>query len=104
MAFKINIIEPWEAGTEKSIKGSIIKDTGKQFLLRLDKPIQFKGTDAQYFICEFRNDMDKASFKEEQTGNYPINMVFDKNITEYSDLPSLSAYRSNFLLGELVLS
>ena len=101
--YKLNILDPWESGTEFSIKASIVKETEKEFLLSLEKPIQVKGQDAHYFICELKRQEDKNDLKKHIKGVYPINMVFDNSINEDSQLPPLSSYRANFLSGELVI-
>jgi hypothetical protein len=103
MTYKLNILEPWESGTESAVRVTIIKETENQFLLFLEKPIQIKGQDAYYFICELQKKEDKNALTKKMKGVYPINMVFDQSINENSQLPPLSSYRANFLSGEIVV-
>ena len=103
MMYKLNIIEPWESGTQSAINVSIVKETEKQFLLFLEKPVNFKDQDIQYFICEFQRQEDRNALKKNIKGIYPINMVFDSNINKDSQLPPLSSYRGNFLSGEIII-
>jgi len=104
MKLKLNIIEPWKYGTESSIDASVVKDNDLEFLLYLDFPRKIEQDDAQYFICQFRNEKDKKSFKNNIKGTYPIEMVFDKKIkSAYDEIPQLGSYRSNFLSGELII-
>jgi hypothetical protein len=104
MTYKLNIIEPWESGTESAINATIVKEVGEQFLLFIEIPIKFEGNDAQYFNCELRRSEVKDAFRSHIKGVYPINMVFDKNINNKdSELPLFSSYRGNFLSGELII-
>ena len=103
MVYKLNILDPWEFGTESAVRASIIKETGKQFLLFLETPIRIEDQKAHYFICELQKQEDRNAFKKNIKGVYPITMVFDNSINENSELPPLSSYRSNFLSGELVV-
>lgn len=104
MKVKLNIIEPWEYGTESPIDASVVKYNGLEFLLYLDFPRKIEQHNAQYFICKFKNDKDKISFKNKVKGSYIIEMVFDKQISSANDeIPAFGTYRGNFLSGELVI-
>ena len=104
MKYKLNILEPWESGTESAINATIVKEIGPQFLLFVEIIIKVRGENAQYFVCKFENEENKKAFKNKFKGVYPIRMVFDKNIqgTE-SELPPLNSYRSNFISGEIII-
>ena len=102
MKYKLNIIEPWESGTESTIDATFIKENGVQFLLFVERIIKVRNENAQYFICELKNEEDKSAFNSHKKGVYPIRMVFDKNInSDAEELPPLSSYRANFLSGEI---
>jgi hypothetical protein len=104
MNYKLNILEPWESGTESAIDISVVKETEGEFLLFLHIPIKTEYGIAQYFVTRFKNEKDKTDFKKNVPGIYPVQMVFDKNITnENCNVPNLSSYRSNFLSGEIVI-
>lgn len=104
MIYKLNIIEPWESGTESAITADLIKKNGSQFLLFVEKVIKVRGENAQYFICELKNQENQNAFDNNIQGVYPIEMVFDKNIQNAdSELLDLGKYRSNFLLGEIII-
>ena len=99
---KLVIIEPWESGTPSAIDATIIKKSGRQFLLFTKSIINVRGKRAQYFVCELKNAIDQNAFDRGKKGVYPIQMVFDQNIlTVDSFVPALNTYRSNFLLGEI---
>lgn len=105
MKFKLNIIEPWESGTESAITANISRKAGNQFLLFVEKNIKVRDVDnAHYFVCKLKNDEDQKAFDNEEMGHYLINMVYDENIHEIeSKISPLDSYRANFLLGELVI-
>ncbi len=104
MRYRVNIIEPWESGTDKSVGADIVKQTGDQFLLFIEKKINVKGNDAQYFICKLKSEKLRNPFNNNESGIYEISMVFDKDITnELQDLPDIENYRGNFLTGELII-
>ena len=102
--YKLNIIEPWESGTESAIEADLIKKNGIQFLLFVEKIIKVNNDNAQYFICELKNKENQNAFDNSVAGIYLIDMVFDKNIQNTdSELFDLGIYRSNFLLGEIII-
>jgi hypothetical protein len=104
MNYKLNIIEPWESGTESTIDAVLLKKSNNQFLLFTNKIIKVRGQDAQYFVCKIKKEEDQNSFNNQKKGIYEIRMVFDKNIQNVdSELPDLSNYRGNFLSGELII-
>ena len=47
---KLNIIEPWEFGTEKAIEVSVIDYDQGQYLFALSKPLSAKGKNINYLI------------------------------------------------------
>lgn len=104
MKYKLNIIEPWESGTESPIDAFILKEKDRQFLLFVENNITVRGENAHYFICELKNEEDRIAFKNCVKRVYPINMVFDKNIiADQQEIPDINSYRSNFLSGEIVI-
>ncbi len=104
MTYKLNIIEPWESGTDSAIDTTIINESGMQFLLFVETVIKVRGENAQYFVCELKNKEDQDSFKIRIKKNYPIHMVYDKDIHSKNHmLPDLKSYRSNFLSGEIII-
>ena len=104
MRYRVNIIEPWESGTDRSIDANIVKYTCDQFLLFTEKKINVKGNDAQYFICKLKSEKLRSPFNNKESGIYEISMVFDKDITnELQELPDIENYRGNFLTGELII-
>jgi len=104
MTYKLNIIDPWESGTESAINATIVKEMEEQFLLFIETPTKVYGKNAQYFICELRRSKDKDAFKNHIKGTYPINMVFDEKINNADyELPPYSSYRGNFLSGEIII-
>lgn len=103
MKCKLNIIEPWESGTDKSIEANILKFTGKQFLLFVEKSVKVGSNNAHYFVCKFKNEKVNAKFKSNECGTYEISMIFDINIQNaQQELPDIESYRANFLSGELI--
>jgi len=104
MNYKLNIIEPWQSGTESAVEAHIVREKGNQFLLFVEKNIKVNGENAHYFICELKNKEDKIALKNGVKKVYPINMVFDKNITTgLQDIPDIDSYRANFLSGEIII-
>ena len=105
MKLKLNIIEPWEYGTEHAIDATIVQENNSDFLLFINPPRQIEQDTVQYFVCTFRNSEDKIALKGHLQGVYPIQMVFDKSIKSNTDkIHSIKDYRSNFLSGELVIN
>lgn len=100
-AGKLNILEPWEHGTEKSIKINLIKKNGDNYLIQLEKPHKINGHDFHYFIIRPRGerDLDISKLK----GTYPVEMGYDKNLSmENFDKYNLELFRGNFLFAELI--
>jgi hypothetical protein len=105
MSVRLNIIEPWESGTETAIDAVIVKGTAKLFLLRLETIVKFNSDDAQYFICQLQGKEAKGPLEDLKNGIYPISMVFDKHVkNDANALSELDDYRTNFLLGELIIN
>lgn len=63
IAVQLNIIEPWESGTESAIEAYIVKEKANGFLLFVKKDIIVRGEIAHYFICELTNENDKMFFR-----------------------------------------
>jgi hypothetical protein len=102
--YKLNMLEPWEYGTEKAIDASIVKQQGNVFLLRIDASIRIKEKSASYFVFEFQSEEKQKSFLNGIDGVYPISMVFDENINDPEQiLPNFADYRGGFLSGELII-
>lgn len=103
MKCKINIIEPWESGTDRATEADIVKRTGIQFLIFIEKPIKVRGAEAHYFICKLQDENCAIEFNKGERGIYKITMVFDKNVKNVQNpLPNIESYRGNFLSGELI--
>jgi len=104
MTFKLNIIDPWDYGTESAIDVTLIKKVAREFLLFLRTPIMFKNKKVQYFVCVLKRKEDEDKFNNGLKGTYPINMVFDENINcKDSGLQDFENYRGNFLYGEIII-
>ncbi|MBS4042945.1 MAG: hypothetical protein KGZ59_03940 [Chitinophagaceae bacterium] len=104
MECRVNILEPWESGTNKSIKGEILQNTGNQFLLSVVEKINVKGNLAQFFVCKVKNEVLRTQFNNCTNGIYEISMVYDKNINNALQLvPDINDYRGNFLTGEIII-
>ena|SRR5690348_4495823 len=105
MKYKVNILEPWQSGTEASVEALIVKQSKNQFLIFIEANIKVRGENAHYFICKFKNENDESALKSSIEGVYPINMVFDKSIrNEQQEVPDINSYRANFLMGEIIIS
>ena len=63
MKCKLNIIEPWESGTESVIDAYIVKEEENEFLLFVENNIKVRGENAHYFICELKKEEDKVALK-----------------------------------------
>ena len=50
MNFKLNIIEPWEYGTERALDAVIVKEYDLEFLLFVHEPRKIKEATAHYFV------------------------------------------------------
>jgi hypothetical protein len=103
MKYKLNIIEPWESGTEKAIDATVFYKTEKYFLLFTEKIIKVRGLDAQWFVSWLRKEKDYAAFVNQEKGVYRIQMVFDKDIHNKDNEPVSFKYRANFLSGEIII-
>jgi hypothetical protein len=81
MKCKINIIEPWESGTDRATAGDIVKRTGTLFLIFIEKLIKLRGAEAHYFICKLQDENSASRFNKGESGIYKITRVFDKNVS-----------------------
>jgi len=100
---KLNIIEPWEYGTETAVHATIVKSDNEVFLLSLKVPIIIKGENAKYFVCKPIGIETNKLLSSQTEGTFPISMVFDKSLKDATtELPLFENYRSNFLSGEVI--
>lgn len=105
-AGKLNIIEPWELGTDKAIETSIVDYHEGQYLFYLFKPLPIKGKSVSYLVGELR-DKEKSLdlFSDKIRGTVALNMVYSdevdrQNFRNYR----IKDFRGNFLSGEVILS
>jgi hypothetical protein len=100
---KLNIIEPWELGTEKAIPASIIDEYEGQYLIYLPTPRLIKGKSISYFLAELRGSDKLGLPSDKMRGTVLFNMVYldeinDRNFRRYR----IEDFRGNFLLGEII--
>lgn len=102
---RLNIVEPWDIGTENPIGASIVDKVGDQYLLKLTEPRVMKGQSVRFLIAEPRAKGDKIDFVSVKArGLYPVNMVYSSNITiENFKVTSLNDFRSNFAIGDILI-
>lgn len=97
----LNIIEPWEFGTEESVNITFINKNGDNYLIYLNDAHKINGEDFHYFIVRFKDKIDKDISKLK--GTYPLEMGFDEGINSNTfEKFSLDKFRGNFLLGEVI--
>ena len=71
---------------------------------KLDKFDEILNVSERVKILTLKNKEDQDSFKIRIKKNYPIHMVYDKDIHSKNHmLPDLKSYRSNFLSGEIII-
>jgi hypothetical protein len=98
---KLNIIEPWEYGTDKAVDASIVGEENDQYLIQLSKPMKFKNSEARYFLATLR---DKSLNGINKSGKYLLSMVYSEDINELNYKGyKISEFRSGFLIGEAIL-
>ena len=105
MICKLNILEPWEFGTEKGIE---IKDFDKfnnHILLHIKNPYIIDNEPYNFLLAKMRGDekinlLSSISFKK----NIMLTIVYDKNIDDMNFINyNIKEFRNNFLLGELII-
>lgn len=102
---ELNIIEPWEKGTEKSIKSEIVDKNADYYLIRLLEEYKLKDKATKYLLGELRDKKNEINlFDKSVRGTFLMNMVHHKNLNEdnFKDY-DLEAFRSNFLMVELII-
>ncbi len=103
MKSKLNIIEPWEHGTEKSIDVDIIGKNNNQYFLKLNTPISIKDYEYHYLLFRLKGE-EKSIDITEAKGVFPIEIVYKEELREDNfSTYQIDDFRSNFLLGEIVL-
>lgn len=102
---KLNIVEPWELGTEKAITVSIVDKHESDYLLYLPEPFLIKGKSINYLIGELREEKLVDLLSDEVHGTFALNMVYPNEITKenFTEYP-IKNFRGNFLLGEIILN
>lgn len=99
----LDIIEPWEKGTDKSIRAEIADRSGDSYLIRLIDNHEIDGKPILYLIGTIRGDESSVGlFDQSRSGSIVMNMVYDfdlrkDNFRDYD----VGSFRSNFLLGQL---
>lgn len=97
----LNIIEPWEHGTEESINVTFIEQNNDNYLLHLSNSHKIKDIDYSYFIVRFRDE--EVNNISNLKGTYSLEMGYDKEINESTfEKYDLKDFRTNFLLGEVI--
>ncbi len=100
---KLNIIEPWELGTEKAINVNIVDEYGGQYLIFLPDRLTANETRINYLIGEPREDKSLDLFSNDTQGTIPLNLVYSTEINaENFKNYRLEKFRGNFLLGEVI--
>jgi len=100
---KLNILEPWEHGTEKSLDVAIIKRLKEQYLLHLSSPISIRDISYSYLLFKTTGE-DIDLFLSRNQGTYPIEIVYTKDLSEESFSKfDIADFRSSFLFGEIIL-
>jgi|GEM_PF-2137488 len=101
---KLNIIEPWEFGTEKAVHVSVVEKFEDQYLFSLAEPLLMKGLRTKYLIGELREEKSPDILSDKVKGTFALNMVFSDEINEKNFRNYLiKDFRGNFLLGEIIL-
>ena len=102
--YKLNIIEPWEFGTDQAIDVDIVARNQGQCLILLSEPRMFGEMLTSYLIGELREDSSQInSLFSGLHGTFAMNLVFSDEISKHN-FPNLSmkSFRANFLLGEII--
>ncbi|MEM6738223.1 MAG: hypothetical protein AAF620_19360 [Bacteroidota bacterium] len=102
-AIKLNIIEPWEFGTDKGVTASIVGENNGQYLIRLSNPMKLQDNEAKYFLAELRDRHSNDNLNK--PGKYLLNMVYSQRINEINFKEhKISDFRSGLLVGEAILN
>jgi hypothetical protein len=100
---RLNIIEPWEFGTEKSIAASIVDKNEEQYLLYLPEPLWIKGKAINYLIGELRDKNLSDILSDKVHGTFALNMIYSNDVTIQNFRGyQIKDFRGNFLLGEII--
>ena len=103
---QLNILEPWEHGTQKSIDINIINKEGNQYLMKLNSSISIGNNLYSYFlfrVAERHKNNDLFSLRIK--GTFPVEIVYKEDIDENNfTLFNIDDFRNNFLFGEIILS
>jgi hypothetical protein len=100
---KLNIIEPWEFGTEKAIPASIVDKNENQYLLHLPEPLLINGKSINYLIGELRDQNSLDILSDKVHGTFALNMVYSSEVTKQNFRNHhIKRFRGNFLLGEIM--
>jgi hypothetical protein len=100
----LNIIEPWELGTEKAISVSIVDEYQGQYLIFLSIPLSAKGKTIRYLIGEPRRE-NFDLFSDKFLGSCELSMIYSDEIDEQNfKTYHIKDFRQNFLLGEIIFA
>ena len=101
----LNIIEPWEFGTDKAIDAILIDRNEGEYLLSLFQPRVFGEKQIRYLLLELRNKSSSVDLlNPKEKGVFPINLVFMSEIDPYNFKKyRITDFRANFLLGDIIL-
>lgn len=100
---RLNILEPWEHGTEKSIDVMIINRHNDQYLLKLSSPILINDLSFSYLMFKAKGESIDLLLSTNK-GTFPIEIVYAKELEE-ENFPKfdIANFRSSFLFGEIIL-
>jgi len=102
MIGKLNILEPWEFGTEKGINIKDIDKSKNQFLLYTEEPYVINNHKYEFFLAKPKGKVNLFSVNKKDS--ILLEMVYDKNLSpENFTSYQIKDFRDNFFLGELKL-
>ncbi len=101
---KLNILEPWEFGTEKAIDVTIVDKNGTEYLFSLITPLPIRGKKIEYLIGQPRDEQSLDILSDKTSGTISLNMVYAEELNaENFGRYSMRNFRGNFLLGEIIV-
>jgi len=103
MIGKLQILEPWEFGTEKGINIKDIDKSKNQYLLYTEEPYIINNHEYKFFLAKSKNKINLFSVAKKNS--IILEMVYDKNLNPKNFIDyQIKDFRRNFLLGELKLT
>jgi hypothetical protein len=101
---KINIIEPWEYGTEKPISINNIDKLGSKYLFHLSEPYQINKKYYNFLIGRPK-DFKINLFNIKKNQVIVLEIHFGENVSELNFYNlNFDDFRGNFLLGDFFLT